>query len=84
MDCMIGLTTDLEERQTASQNRYHNVRDWDVLAGPFSTKTQAQEAVTRLSSERGCEASAEGEGNVAEGVSWHVYFFRHDGPIEES
>lgn len=84
MECIIGLTANLEERQTYWENEYRNVREWEVLGGPFGSRTRAQEVASRLAFERGCELPREGHGAIGSGGPWYVYAFRHDGPRETS
>ena len=52
MECVVGITTDLEERETYWRN-VAEVRDWEVVAGPFGAKMQAHEAAAQLAREHG-------------------------------
>ena len=79
MPCRIGMTTDLEGRKTYWESEYRNLRDWQVLAGPISTKDEAQRIETQLAAKHGCESSPGGTDPDSPYAKWYVYGFNHDG-----
>jgi len=80
MTCRIGISTDPERRKAEWENLYRNIRDWQILAGPFNLKSEAQQEETRLAQKHSCESHAGGDDSDNPFEKWYVYGFNHDGP----
>ena len=78
MACRIGITTDLESRKEYWESIYKNLRNWQVLAGPYDTKEEAQTEENRLAAKHGCEAHPGGADDEGD-APWYVYGFDHSG-----
>ena len=77
MTCRIGMTTDLIARRAHWESQYpSSFRNWQVLEEHY-TKSTAQARETQLAEHYGCEYHPGGAG--PENVTWHVYYFEHDG-----
>ncbi len=79
MGCRVGITTDLYARKAHWESVYAEVTDWQVLAGPFNTKAEAQAEESRLVVHYGCEAHPGGDDADFAGAPWYVYGFNHAG-----
>ncbi len=79
MGCRIGITTDLTSREAYWQTIYKNLRDWQVLAGPYDEKKDAQAKEDELAKESGCDAHGGGADPKNPNAKWYVYGFNHDG-----
>jgi hypothetical protein len=73
------MTTNLETRKAYWESVYWNLRDWQILAGPFRSKAEAQLAETQLANRHGCEHSSGGDDPGFPNAVWYVYGFNHDG-----
>ena len=77
MGCRIGMTTDLEQRKAYWEGQYPTLKDWQVLAGPFSSKAEAQKEETGLAKKHGCESHSGGDDPDYLGAKWYVYGFNY-------
>jgi hypothetical protein len=82
MACRIGITTDLEAHKSYWESKCQDLRGWQVLAGPLTTKEKAQAQETRLAREFGCENAPGGDDPDDPTTQWWVYGFNHDGCSE--
>ena len=74
MSCRIGMTTDVENRKKYWKSRHSNLRDWQIL-GTYQTKTEAQNAESRLAKSYGCVSHPGGDGSEYD--TWYVYKFSY-------
>jgi len=72
MACRIGITTNPGKRRRDWEGEYSNLRNWQILER-HRTKSDAQQAETRLARQHGCVAEPGGSG--AEHDDWCVYKF---------
>jgi len=77
MGCRIGMTTNLEQRKTYWEGQYPTLKDWQVLAGPLSSKAEAQKKETELAKKYGCESHPGGDDPDYPGAKWYVYGFNY-------
>jgi len=79
MACRIGITTDLSARKAYWESVCTNLRDWQVLAGPFKSKAEAQNEENRLAQKHRCDSAPGGDDPEDPNAEWWVYGFNHDG-----
>lgn len=79
MGCGIGITTNQKSRKAYWETVYKDVKDWQILAGPFDTKEEAQTEENRLTDEYGCDMHGGRDNPDTPGTQWHVYGFNHSG-----
>ncbi len=73
MGCRIGITTNPEERRNDWNRDYPGLKNWRIIAGPFTTKYEAQIVETDMAKQYGCVAAP--GGRDVPGLSWYVYMF---------
>lgn len=78
MGCRIGITTDPDGRRSHWESVYRNLRDWQILAGPYPSKEEAQRMETELARKNGCESHPGGDDAGGLLSQWYVYGFNHD------
>lgn len=79
MTCRIGITTDIETRKAYWAGKCSNFRAWQIMAGPFNTKAEAQAAENHLAQKNRCESAPGGADPDDPNAKWLVYGFYHDG-----
>ena len=79
MPCRIGITTDLVAQKAYWESNSNNLQNWQVIAGPFSSRTDAQEEAIRLAANTNCDSTTSGSISDTPGAEWWVYRFTHDG-----
>jgi hypothetical protein len=77
MSCRIGITTDPERRRGEWGSKYPTLKNWEIIAGPYKTKGEAQAMETDLSQAQGCEAAPGGDNPSDPRAKWYVYRFDH-------
>ena len=70
MGCRVGITTRPSERKAEWQQRYPNMRNWQ-LVGPFANRTAAQ----AWENQQPCEKSGGGADPDSPGAKWYGYRF---------
>lgn len=75
MGCRIGMTTNLDQRKAYWESQYPTLRDWQVLAGPFNSKNDAQKMETELAQKHRCDSHPGGDDPDYPGALWYVYGF---------
>lgn len=75
MSCRIGMTTNLYQRRIYWESKYSTLTNWQILAGPFSSKAEAQKKETELAKKHGCESHPGGDDADFVGAKWYVYGF---------
>jgi len=71
MACRVGITQNLERRQSEWEKKHPSLRNWKKI-GTYSTKAKAQEVENQYAQKHSCEAEAGGPDNPGD---WHVYRF---------
>lgn len=71
------MTTNIEKRKAYWTSQYPNLMDWQILAGPIASKTEAQKKETKLAKQHGCESHPGGDDPDTIGASWHIYGFNY-------
>jgi len=77
MACRIGMTTNPNQRKAYWESQYPTLKDWQILAGPIVSKTEAQKKETELANQYGCESHPGGDDPDSQGASWYIYAFNY-------
>jgi len=77
MPCRIGMTTDPEARKKHWESVYPTLKDWQILAGPYASKDNAQQKETELAQKHGCESHPGGDDPDFPGAQWWIYGFNY-------
>ena len=77
MSCIIGMTTDIEQRKADWKGKHPNLEEWKILAGPFSSKAQAQTKETELAREHRCKSHMGGADPDDPNAKWYIYRFNY-------
>ena len=81
MACRIGITTDPRGCKANWGKKYKDMRDWQILAGPFDSMAEAQAEEDRLARKYDCQRHGAGRDPDSTDGNWYVYGFNY-GSVE--
>jgi len=80
MPCCVGMTTEPKAGKAKWQAVYKNLRGYKMIAGPFSYRSDAEEAWNKWAEDMKAEKHICTE-NPPLNSEWWVYYFKHDGEL---